>query len=468
MSEEVTLDEFADSSDESNAQDRVTSRFWGKIPEDWRLVNGTEVYNVNPNPKSDEEPNTYIEMDALDTKLPWPKYFGTRNASEYSGKTFTQGDTLFARITPCTENGKAALVPEMETQVGIGSTEYAVLSPKRESINPWLLYYLSKSYPVHNYAVSRMRGSTGRQRVPFSVFRRELDIALPPLHEQRKIATVFHTVDQAIQKTEEIIEQLCEVKDGLMHDLFNLGIDEGGNLRSPENSAHNFKKTPLGHIPKSWECVRLGKIIDRSGGFIQTGPFGSQLHKEEYVDEGVPVVMPQNIEESQIVRDEIAEITSKKANDLARHRMEPNDVIIARRGDLERAASIAEREEGWLCGTGCLLIRPPEKEINGDWLRMIYQHPRSQHQINSRAVGSTMSNLNQSILESLQIALPPIREQERITEIISNVDTRIECEKRCSDRLQRLKQGLMQDLLSGTVRTTDANIDVPDEITQHG
>src|SRR5699024_8210760 len=104
--------------------------------------------------------------------------------------------------------------------VGIGSTEFAVLSPKCSSVNPWFLYYLGKSHPVHNYAISRMRGSTGRQRVPFSVFRRELDIALPPLEEQRKVATVLYTVDQVIQKTREVIEQIRQVRQGLVQDLF--------------------------------------------------------------------------------------------------------------------------------------------------------------------------------------------------------------------------------------------------------
>jgi type I restriction enzyme S subunit len=80
MSEEVTLDEFADSSGTEDSQERVTSRFWGEIPEDWRLVNGSEVYDVNPNPKPEAEPNTYIEMDALDTELPWPKYWSCRKA----------------------------------------------------------------------------------------------------------------------------------------------------------------------------------------------------------------------------------------------------------------------------------------------------------------------------------------------------------------------------------------------------
>lgn len=251
MSEEQTLDEFAgDTGATSEQTGQPESRFWNQIPNGWKLVDGTDVYEVNPNPKSDEEPNTYIEMDALDTELPWPRYFGERNASEYSGKTFSAGDTLFARITPCTENGKAALVPEMDTRVGIGSTEYAVLSPRRERILPWYLFYLAKSHPVHDYAVSRMRGSTGRQRVPFSVFRQELDIALPPLEEQRKIASVLYTVDQAIRKTEEITEQVQGIKQGLVNEVVLRGI-ECDSYQSIRVGPHEFE------IPSHWETVSI-------------------------------------------------------------------------------------------------------------------------------------------------------------------------------------------------------------------
>jgi type I restriction enzyme M protein len=208
------------------------SRFWGSVPDEWRLVDGSEVYEVNPSYQPDEDMITYIEMDALDTELPHPKYYGERKASEYSGKLFSEGDTLFARITPCTENGKAAFVDEMPTRVGIGSTEYVVLSPNTGEILPWFLYYVAKSYPVQNYAISRMRGSTGRQRVPFDVFRRELKIALPPLEEQKRIASILYTADTAIQKSIQMVGrgggfsnsrdmngQLQQVKRSLMQKL---------------------------------------------------------------------------------------------------------------------------------------------------------------------------------------------------------------------------------------------------------
>ncbi|MFB6185584.1 MAG: restriction endonuclease subunit S, partial [Halobacteriaceae archaeon] len=328
--------------------------------------------------------------------------------------------------------------------------------PNTERVNPLFLVY--SLWDKDPYLKSLGRGTTVDGITTKDLLLTHL--GLPSLEEQRKIASVLYNVDQLIEKTKMIIQQIEYIKRALNQDLFRVGITGEGKLRNPEDNPSEFKKTPLGYIPESWECVRLRSVIERSGGFIQTGPFGTQLHKEEYVDDGIPVVMPQNIENAKIIRDEIAEITPEKAEELARHRMEINDVIIARRGDLKRASSISGREEGWLCGTGCLLIRPPEDEIDGRWLQLAYQHPLSQHQINSRAVGSTMSNLNQSILENLQIALPPVEEQRKIIDIVSDINSRIESERNYSERLNKLKQGLMQDLLSGEVRTHDKGIEL--------
>jgi type I restriction enzyme S subunit len=472
MSDDATLDEFVEAESdfsEPETEDLARKTVCGIPPQDWtvarlgelvRVVSGNSLPTEYQNGKEGEYPVYKVsDMNATGNQ----KYvsdtsnrLSNSDLEEINHTLYPEGTTILPKV------GAALLTNKRRMLTEPSSFDNNVMGWVPDEINPEFLYYVSCMIDMEAVAQKGAVPSISK------AIAKSLKLPSPPLSEQRKIATVLYTVDRAIEKTEEIIEQLHDVRDSLLREIFTLGIDDEGCLRSPEECADDFKKTPLGRIPKSWECVTLGRVIDRSGGFIQTGPFGSQLHKEEYVAEGVPVVMPQNIEESKIIKDEIAEITQEKADDLARHKMEPNDVVIARRGNLERAASISEREEGWLCGTGCLLIRPSETEINGEWLRMAYQHPQSQHQINSRAVGSTMSNLNQSILESLQISLPPISEQERITEKILNIDRKIDYEARYSESLKHLRRGLMQDLLTGTVRTTDTNIQVPDEIAQHG
>jgi type I restriction enzyme S subunit len=455
MSEEVTLDEFTDTSDTEDSQERVRSRFWGQIPEYWQLVNGSEVYDVNPNPKPEEEPNSYIEMDALDTELPWPKYSGMRDASDYSGKTFTKGDTLFARITPCTENGKAAIVPEMETEVGIGSTEYAVLSPNRDSINPWLLYYLGKSHTVHNYAVSRMRGSTGRQRVPFSLFRRELDVALPPLPEQRKIATVLYTVDRAIEKTEEIIQSVGSLKTGLIQQLTTRGI---GN--------NEFKKihVSLGYldveVPISWEKITYEHISTNI-----TYGFTSPMPEAE---SGPWMITAKDINDGRIDYREARKTTEEAFSETltSKSRPEPGTVLITKDGTLGNVAVV--EKEGICINQSVASINPIEEKIHPEFLALALKSPLAKKQIKAYNPQTTIGHIKISELAKWELALPPIEEQEQIISIVESIRERESTSKEYKERLQRLKRGLMQDLLSGTVRTTDTNIEVPDEIAQYG
>ena len=101
----------------------------------------------------------------------------------------------------------------------------------------------------------------------------------------------------------------------------------------------------------------LGDLVDSGEGFIQTGPFGSQLHARDYVEEGVPVVMPQQLGNNEISLDGVSRVGEQDRDRLARHVMREGDIVFSRRGDVTRRAYITDREDGWLCGTGCLLLR---------------------------------------------------------------------------------------------------------------
>ena len=242
---------------------------------------------------------------------------------------------------------------------------------------------------------------------------KRFEIVIPKSEpEQTKIAEILSCIDTAIEQTEAMIAKQQRIKTGLMQDLLSKGIDEHGNIRTEQT--HSFKDSELGRIPVEWDCVTLGEIITKFGGKIQTGPFGSQLHSYEYVPEGVPVIMPQDITNTDISTLDIAQILEKKANELARHRVKIGDLIFARRGDLSRCAFIEKREEGWLCGTGCLLLRPPKKMLSSRWMAEIYKYHSSQSQIDIKAVGSTMPNLNTGILFSLIVPFPSFEEQKEI------------------------------------------------------
>lgn len=290
----------------------------------------------------------------------------------------------------------------------------------------------------------------------------QIEIGLPPIEEQTQIATILSTIDRAIEQTEAIIAKQQRIKTGLMQDLLTCGIDEQGNIRS--EATHEFKDSPMGRIPVEWNVVTLGGVIKSSSfGKLQTGPFGSQLHSHEYVDDGIPVIMPQDILNSGVSTSNIARITEAKVQELKRHIVEVGDVIFARRGDLSRCAQISEIEKGWICGTGCLLLKTPKEFFSPWWVATIYRFHSTQKQISVNAVGSTMVNLNTQILSDLLIPQPSLSEQNRIEIAAQDLQQIHEQLVSHCQKLKRQKTGLMQDLLTGKVRVTDL-LNLP---TQH-
>ncbi len=399
-------------------------------------------------------PVSFIPMSDVSESGRWTFKQSRLLRSVTAGFTaFEEGDVLIAKITPCLENGKGGHATGLENGIGFGSTEFHVLRA-RAGYEPRFVFHLSQWRQFRRAAEGQMVGSAGQQRVPRAFFD-EFRVEDFGTDEQVSIADILDALDTAIHGTEAIIAKLKAVKQGLLHDLLTRGIDANGELRPPQAEApHLYKASLLGWIPKQWEEVALGEIARRSGGLLQTGPFGSQLHAHEYSIEGVPVVMPQDMVDGELSVEKIARITERKANALGRHRVRPNDLVFSRRGDLSRCVAIGEQHTGWLCGTGCLLARLPRSEVNGFWLALVYQQPLTQSQVMGRAVGSTMANLNTSILAAISIGRPPVNEQDEIAKRLTSASLRIGGEEQTLEKLRLEKAGLMDDLLTGRVRVT--------------
>lgn len=163
----------------------------------------------------------------------------------------------------------------------------------------------------------------------------------------------------------------------------------------------------LGEIPTGWQRSTLGELCMAFGGLIQTGPFGSQLHAHDYTTEGVPVVMPQDLSGRRISVERIVRIGEFDAERLHRHRMRAGDIVFSRRGDVGRHALVTPHEMGWLCGTGCLLVRPSAREEISAFVSCALAQPEALEWLMRHAVGATMPNLNTTILSALPMVLPP-------------------------------------------------------------
>ena len=200
----------------------------------------------------------------------------------------------------------------------------------------------------------------------------------------------------------------------------------------------------FGSLPGGWETTTLGLACERGGGDIQTGPFGSQLHASDYVPAGIPSIMPQNIGDNRINTEGIARITPEDASRLSRYLLREGDIVYSRRGDVERRALIRELEDGWLCGTGCLLVRFGEGGVDPKYASYFLGHPGVREWITRHAHGATMRNLNTAILSACPFVVPPNDEQCAIAHILGTLDDKIELNRRMNETLETMARALFK------------------------
>lgn len=191
-----------------------------------------------------------------------------------------------------------------------------------------------------------------------------------------------------------------------------------------------------------WRTITIGELCDIGNGSVQTGPFGSQLHASDYVEDGIPTVMPVNLGENRIIEDSIARVSRETQALLSRHCLKDGDIVYGRRGDIGRRALVSSYEEGWLCGTGCLRIRFGNAPVDSRYISHYLGLKHVKELILSKAIGTTMPNLNTEILRSVPIVLPSLSMQKSIADILSRLDDKIECNHRINQTLEAMVQAL--------------------------
>ena len=170
-------------------------------------------------------------------------------------------------------------------------------------------------------------------------------------------------------------------------------------------------------LPDGWAWARLGSLIEL---FI-TGPFGSALHKSDYVADGIPLINPMNIIGGKVVPIDKMLVSPETVERLSSFKVAPNDIVIARRGDMGRCAVVQPEQEGWLCGTGSFVLRFPAV-LCSEYFAVCLRSPYSVEYLSGNSIGNTMLNLNQAILKSILLPVPPCTEQNRIINSIIDVD----------------------------------------------
>ena len=188
--------------------------------------------------------------------------------------------------------------------------------------------------------------------------------------------------------------------------------------------------------PHEWAKLELSDLAD-----LKIGPFGSLLHKEDYIEGGHPLVNPSHIVDGRITIDPKLTVSDEKYEELSAYQLKVGDVVMGRRGEMGRCAVV--EEEGLLCGTGSLLIRPKGK-VTADYIQKIISYPTFKKTIEDMAVGQTMPNLNVPIVSGFRIISPPIEVQNSYYDFVAQVDKSKVAVQKALDETQILFDALMQ------------------------
>ena len=192
----------------------------------------------------------------------------------------------------------------------------------------------------------------------------------------------------------------------------------------------------------------LGKII----GSVATGPFGSLLHKSDYVSDGIPLVNPVNIEDDQIISNKEKAISKEKLKRLNDYSLSEKDIVFGRRGEIGRCAVVTSNEARWLCGTGCFFVKP-YKNVDSTFVIHLLRSPRQLERLENLATGATMKNLSNKALSKFIVSMPSVEEQKEMVSNLSDLQKKVRLlaaiYQRKIEALGELKQSILQKAFTG-------------------
>jgi type I restriction enzyme, S subunit len=313
----------------------------------------------------------------------------------------------------------------------MGSTEFIVLGPRSEVVEPKYVYWLAKSEMVRAPAIGSMEGTSGRQRVPNRVFD-EIAVPLPPLPEQRKIAAILGSVDEAIRATQAVIEQTRTVKQGLLQELLTRGI---GHTR--------FKQTEIGEVPEGWEVTTFGSVLEKVQNPVLVDPHAT------YAQIGIRSHGRGIFHKDPVTGTELG---GKRV-----FWVEPGCLVMNIVFAWEMAvATTSQDESGMIASHRFPMWRPDLDKLDVRFVELFFRTVRGVRILSDESPGGAGRNktLSQGRLEGRTIPLPPLAEQRQVVQLMSVVEATLAAQEEHLTELAKTKRGLMQDLLTGRVRVS--------------
>lgn len=277
--------------------------------------------------------------------------------------------------------------------------------------NKYLFYFLRLK---KEYLNSLGRGATFKE-ISKSIVE-SITIPLPPKSTQLSIVSELDKINELIRLKKEQLKDYDNLAQSIFYEMFGDPVEN----------------------EKGWEVKKIGDLA-----IVKTGPFGSMLHKEDYITDGIPLVNPIHMKNFKIVPDMEFTISKEKACELENYMLQNNDVVFARRGDIGRCAIVSEIEKGYLCGTGSLFVRFTE-DIESVFIMYIIRSESFSKHLVSKAKGATMLNINSNTIADLEIPLPPLPLQHLFAQRIEQIERQKSAVQKSITDLETLLASRMQ------------------------
>lgn len=332
---------------------------------------------------------------------------------------------------------------------GVVSSTVTRLSPKPIIESAFLYFLLDQHFDW----IQARRTGTGVPHVPKDLSR-ILVLGHPTdLEEQRRIAEILSTVDEAIEQTEALISKTQQIKAGLMHDLFTRGVTADGQLRPPREEAPQlYKESPLGWIPREWTSCEFSTLLN---GTPQNGLYKAM---SDYGDAGVPIVRIDSFYDGVVISLNALRRLRLTPLELKTYGLTAGDILVNRVNSIDyvgKSAIAPEWHEPIVFESNIMRCRVNRNRVMPDFAIRWLCSGQAMAYFRSRAKSAVaQASINQQDVGCLPVSLPSMDEQQRVSALASAVETALDLEQANLEKLTRLKRGLLHDLPTGRVSVT--------------
>jgi type I restriction enzyme S subunit len=466
------------------------------IPNNWSLPSLQDIAEINPKiEKSNYDDDLTISFVPMPSVGAANGYIDVSNTRKFGDvkKGFTpfqEGDVLFAKITPCMENGKMAVVPQLENKLGFGSTEFHVLRPKAK-IDKTLIYFYISSQQFRYEAEHNMTGAVGQRRVPTSYLSNQ-KFPLPPFNEQKrivaKIEELFSELDNGIESLKKAQKQLKVYRQAVLKHAFEGKLTKkwreenkdklesadqllariqkerniwlNSQIKLNNNEAKRIKnkiqkhefKAPEEKIPKNWSWTSLTEscqlVVDCHN---KTAPYESK---------GIYLIRTSNIRNGKFNLDSNMKYVSEKTYQFWSRRCPPEsgDILFTREAPMGEAAQIPNNKK-FCMGQRIMLLRVYPKFIYEKYLLYNIMSPKFQSRVTKNAIGTGVKHLRVGDVEQLTYPLCSFEEQ---IQIVKQLDFQLSItdglQEKINDNLKQLeslRQSILKKAFSGELVPQD-------------